>query len=155
MVLWTLFLLRFFLFFPRRKRVAEGHLPSVLLFAPWVGLLACLAVELLFHPRFYHTFGPVHSLLMLGYTLLAMAAVVHTLVTTPRGELRASGMGIALGGIAVAAAGLTLWLLSTFPPFLRIPGSSWLPVLIGIIPLGLALGVRKNAARELGAGQRP
>ncbi len=39
---------------------------------------------------------------MLGYSVFAVVAVVHTVVKTPRGELRDSGMGIILVGVVVA-----------------------------------------------------
>lgn len=147
MVLWTLMMLRFFLFFPTPKRRGTGRIATSLLFAPWGVLLGCLVVELVFHPRFYHTFGPLYGLLMTGYAVLALAALIHTLAKTPRNEIRASGMGWVLGGVGIALGSILLWFVLALLPSLAIPGSNWLPVLIAAIPTGMALGVRKHAAQ--------
>ena len=149
MVLWALFLLRFFLLFPNPKRVATLRGPTAALFLPWVILLACLAVELAYHPRFYHTFGPLYGLLVAGYTVLALVAMVHTVVKTPRDELRISGMGWVLAGVGVGVGGVVLWLVLALVPWLSVPGSGWLPVLFGAIPAGMALGVRRRARRKV------
>jgi hypothetical protein len=144
--LWILLLLCFFLSFPKAKKIMEGHLTSVLLFAPWVVLLGCLGIELAFHPRFYHSFGAFSGLLMLGYAALTLAAVLHTLIKTPGSDLRESGMGTILVGVGVAVVALLVWGLDAF--FLQmIPGSDWLPLLTAAIPMSLALGVRQAAKR--------
>jgi hypothetical protein len=148
MVLWTLLLLRFFLSFPKPNRIAQAHLTTVVIYAPWVIFLGCLVVELIFHPRFYHTFGGYAGLLLLIYLVLALAALIHSWVTTPREEVGASGLGIVLAGMGVGVGGLLLWavdalLLQGFD----IPGSNWAPVLFGVIPIGMVLGVRKAALR--------
>ena len=149
MVLWTILLLRFFLFFPKPKRVAQAHLTTVVIYAPWVVLLGCLVAELIFHPRFYHTFGWYTGVLMFGYVLLAVVALVHSWVKTPREEVGASGLGMVLAGVGFGVGGVLLWavdalLLQGFD----IPGSNWAPILFGVIPIGMALGVRKVASRE-------
>ncbi len=149
MVLWTLLLLQFFLSFPKPKKLSQGVLAKVVLYAPWVILLGCLVLELIFHPRFYHTFGSYTGLLMFTYLILAVAALVHSWVTTPGEEVKASGLGRILAGFAIGVGGVLLWavdalLLQGFD----IPGSNWAPVLFGVIPMGMALGVRKAALWE-------
>jgi len=146
LVLWTLLLLRFFLLFPTPKRAGENHRITALSYGAWVALVFLLVIELMFHPRFYHTFAPLYGLLMLLFSILAVAAVVHTLVTTPRHELQASGMMIVVFGVGLALvltmiAGIDWMLLPEFD----IPGSHWLPVSVGLIPLTMALAVRKQA----------
>jgi hypothetical protein len=79
MVLWALLLLRLSLTFPRRKRVMTGPISDLILFLPWVILLGCLLLELLFHPRFYHTFGWYTGALILLYLALATLSTLHTL----------------------------------------------------------------------------
>ncbi len=150
-VLLALLLLRFFLSFPKPKRIAQAHLTMVLIYAPWVILLGCLVVELFCHPRFYHTFGGYIGILLLGYLLLAMAALVHSWVRTPKGELGPSGLGWILAGIGIGVGGVLLWavnalLLQGFD----IPGSGWAPVLFGVVPIGMALGVGGGRAESSG-----
>lgn len=148
MVLWTILLLRFFLAFPRPKPVAQAHLTTLAIYVPWFALLVCLVVEILFHPRYYHSFGGYMGLLMLAYILLALAGLLHTWAKTPRGEVGRSGLGWVLVGMGVGVGGIVLWavdallLLGT-----DIPGTSWAPVLFGVVPFGMALGVRKATLR--------
>lgn len=146
MVLWTLLLFRFFLFFPKPKRIAESRLATGLTYLPFGILVFCLILELIFHPRFYHTFGGFYSLLMLAYATLAVVAVVHTAVKTPRQELRDSGMSVILIGVAVAVVPSLVALIDWgFLWYVSIPGSSYFPLLIAVIPVAMALGVRKQA----------
>ena len=147
MLLWTLLLLRFFLSYPKTKRVAQAHVTTMVIYAPWVILLGCLVVEFIFHPRFYHTFGGFTGILMITYLVLTVTALVHSWVKTPREEVRASGLGLVLAGVAIGVGGVLLWavdalLLQGFD----IPGSNWAPVLFGVIPIGMALGVKKAAS---------
>jgi len=144
-VLWIILLLRFLLFFPKPKRIAQAHLTTVLIYAPWVVLVGCLLVELLFHPRFYHSFGGLIGVLLFGYLVLTLVALIHSWVKTPGGKVWASGLGWVLVGFAAGFGGLLLWvvdalLLTGFD----IPGTNWAPVLFGVIPIGLALGIRKS-----------
>jgi hypothetical protein len=146
LVLWTLLLLRFFLLFPKSKRIGENRLATVTIWAAWGALIICLIVELIFHPRFYHTFGPYYALLMTAYLVLALVAVTHTLVTTPKNELRDSGMMMIVVGVAIAVVFITIAFIdAAFLWETEIPGSSFFPLLIAIIPLTLALAVRKQA----------
>ncbi len=146
MVLWTLLLLRFFLLFPQPKRIGESRIATGAIFGAWAVLLICLGLELIFHPRFYHSFGMFYSLLMLGYSVLAVVALGHTAVKTPRDRLQDSGMSIILVGVVVAVVPTLVFAIDwMFLWDFSIPGSSYFPLLLGVIPLAMALGVRKHA----------
>ena len=146
MVLWTLLLLRFFLLFPKAKRVGESRLANGVLFAPWVIFVFCLILELIYHPRFYHTFGGFFSLLTLVYTVLAVAAMTHTAARTPRQELRESGMRLILVGVGVALFGTMVTFIDmAFLWTTDIPGSNWFPLTIAAVPVAMALAVRRQA----------
>jgi hypothetical protein len=135
-------LLRFFLFFPREKEMARGRFTTVALLAPWVVLLGCLVVELVFHPRYYHSFGGYIGILMLTYFLLALAALGHSWWKTPGKELMSSGLGFILAGLGIGLAGILLWAVDAFfLPTIHVPGSSWAPVLFGLLPVGMAMGI--------------
>jgi len=146
-VLWSLLLLRFFLIYPKPKRVVENRVAKAILLGAWLLLVPLLVLELILHPALYHAFGGPASLLIGAYLLLAVVALIHTVAKTPRADLREAGMGWMLAGLLVvlipnllAVAG---WLLL---PDTAMPGARYLPLLIAVIPLSMALAVRKQAA---------
>ncbi|MHC4767124.1 MAG: PDZ domain-containing protein [Planctomycetota bacterium] len=145
MFLLTVLLLRFFLLFPRPKRAGESRLVTMFLYGVWALFLPLLVLELIFHPRLYHAFGGPGSLIMLVYCMLALVAVVHTLVKMPRGELWSSGMGWILVGLLAAivptSVGMIDWaVLQGF----SLPGSNYYP---------LALAVRQMARADMRGDQ--
>ena len=144
MALITLLMVRFFFTFPSAKRPARSRLFPIALYLPWTAVLICQVVELICHPRYYHTFGWYGSLLMMAYVVLVLGAILHTLVTTSRPELTRSGMTWILAGLVV---GLIPSLVSAVLPALRVslPGALYYPMLVGLIPLSMALAVRKQA----------
>ena len=87
------------------------------------------------------------GILLLGYLVLAIAVLIHSWVRTPRGEVWPSGLGIVLVGFGVGLGGVLLWavdalLLQGFD----IPGTNWAPILFGVIPICMALGVRRASS---------
>ena len=149
MLLWTILFFRFFLFFPRAKGAARAHFTTLASYLPWAVAVGCLVVELIFHPRFYHTFGFFIGLLMFAYLILAVVAFIHGWVKTPRAEMASSGMGWVLAGMALAIAGILFWMTDALlMPSLDIPGSGWAVTLMAAIPVGLLMGVRRAALRE-------
>lgn len=132
--LQLLFLLRFFLVFPRPKRQFRSRLLWWILGGLWGGLVAFLIAELRLHPALYYSTGSVATPLMLLYVLLIVAAILHTLWTPPRGIIRGSGMPAILGALIAGLGGMLSEALSGW--------SSGLPVLL--IPLTLALGARRQ-----------
>ena len=63
--------------------------------------------------------------------------------TARRGNFWA-GLGMVLAGMAVGLGGVIFWAVDAlaFQAF-DVPGSNWAPVLFGVIPIGMALGVRR------------
>ena len=146
-VLWLLLLLRFFLFFPKPKKIAQAHLSTVLMYAPWVILLGCLVVELAFHPRFYHSFGGFLGLVMLFYMISAISALIHSWVKAPKEQIATSGLGWVLAGMALGIGGLLIWAVDALLLVgFDIPGTNWAPILFALIPIGMALGARRAAS---------
>jgi hypothetical protein len=142
-VLMWILILRFFLTFPSPKRASQSRLTSWVVYGAWAGLLAFLVAELVVHPALYYATGSVAFPLMLAYGVLILAAILHTIVKTPRADLRRSGMYLVLGGLGVAAVVLT----ASFVSGVRLPG--WIRAIpIGVIPLTMALAVRKQARSE-------
>lgn len=143
-VLLVLLIFRFFLFFPNPKRITKVLLTTVFIFAPWVIYLGCIVVELIFHPRYYHSFGGFLGILLLTYLLLAVATLVHSWISCPKEEVRPSGLGFSLLGFGIGIGGVLLWAVDfLLIPGFDIPGINWAPILFGAVPIGMALGVRK------------
>ena len=147
-VLFLLLLSRFLLFFPEPKKMAQSKLWTGVMFSPWIILLGCLVVELIFHPRFYHSFGGYLGLAMLFYLLSAIVALIHSWARTPKGEVGASGLGWVLAGMGVGLGGILLWAVDAFLlGGFDIPGTNWAPILFAVVPIGMALGVRRGSLR--------
>lgn len=143
-LLWVILLLRFCLTFPKPKRAGESRLVSTVMYGVWGLSVALMILELIVHPRLYHVAGSVASLLMLGFGVLILVALTHTLVKTPRKELRASGMSLIFIGLLVAIAGLLVAVLG--PAFgLSLPGMRYLALLFAAIPFTMALAVRRHS----------
>jgi hypothetical protein len=84
---------------------------------------------------------------MLAYAALAVVALLHAWFSSSREERSASGMSRVLAGVGVGLGGLLLWVVdAALLPALEVPLSSWLPLLLAAIPIGMVLGVRQGAA---------
>jgi hypothetical protein len=143
-VLLLLLLFRFLLLFPRPKKLGYARLSTAVMYAPWIVLVGCLVVELVFHPLFYHSFGGLIGLAMLFYFLSGLMALVHSWIKTPWADLGASGLGWVLAGMGLGIGGVLLWAVDAlFMTGFDIPGSNWAPVLFAMVPVGMALGVRR------------
>lgn len=138
-VLMFVLLLRFFVTFPRTKRVSESRLAAWAIYGVWGCLLAFLVLELAVHPVLYYTTGAVAFPLMLVYGVLILAAITHTVVKTPHAELRDSGMNLILGGLLVTI----VVMVSALASGLNVPG--WIYSLSTLAtPLAMVLAVRKQ-----------
>jgi hypothetical protein len=144
-ILFLTILFHFLLLFPRAKRPAKSRWIG-LIYLPWVGLLVTQAIELVMHPRLYHTFGGYIGLLFSGFLLASVVALIHTAATAPRDERRQAGVGFMVAGWAVALVpslvALAGWII---PPGWDTPGQRYFPYLLVAIPLGMALAVRREA----------
>jgi hypothetical protein len=146
MFLLVALMLQFFLKFPEPKTMGEKRVGQWLIFGPWVLFVGCLVLELVFHPRLYHTFGGPGMMLLLAYGALTLVAIAHSFLRTPMRELWASGMGWILLGLLVAMGpSLVVFLAILMIPDLRMPGVGYLPLLIMAIPLSMALAVLTRA----------
>lgn len=147
-ILWSLLMLRFFITFPWPKRIAENRVVTGIMYGACLLFVPVLALELLLHPKLYHSFGGPGALLIVTFSLLAVMALVHTLTTTRRDRLKESGMGLITLGILVAVLPNLLSMLSgMLLPDLELPGSSYLPLLIVAIPIAMAMAVRRHSRR--------
>jgi len=154
-VLMLILLLHFLLLFPRPKRLARSPFVGVL-YLPWLALLGCLVAEVVTHPRLYHAFGGFIGILFFGYFAATLGVLAHTALTTPREERGPSGVGLVLGGWAVALVpnlvAVAAWVV---PPGFDVPGQRWFPLLLAAIPVGMALAVRREADTAAGRPEGP
>lgn len=145
-ILFLILLLHFLLLFPKAKRLARSPLVG-LLYLPWLVLLGCLVVEVALHPRLYHTFGGFIGVLFLGYLVAAVLVLAHSTLTTPRDQWSSSGVGLIVGGWAVAllpnAIVMVGWMTQGG---WSVPGERYFPLLLVAIPVSMALAVRRAAA---------
>jgi len=141
-LLLFILLLRFFLAFPKPKRIAESTLADLAMLCALAFLVGFEVLEMVVHPRLYLVTGTVGSLLMLAFACLALAALAHTVATTPRAELRPSGMGLVLLGVG---AGVAAFLVAIVGTMARIPGAGHAGLLFAALPIALALAVRRQA----------
>lgn len=149
-LLWLILLIRFFFFFPTAKPWARKPLTRLLLWGPWFVLLCCLIVELAFHPRYYHSFGGLFGILLLGYGLALLGIVVGRVFDTAPEERRPSGLSIIAWGFAVVLVANLLALGTWLIPGLAIPGSAYAPLLIALVPLAIAVGISRHAPEVSG-----
>lgn len=145
-LLWSILMLRFFLLFPTVQKLGDSRIVTGILYATLIAFVACLVLELIFHPVLYHTFGVWGALLMLLYCLLAFVAAIWSLIRTPRRQWRDSGLSWIGLGLLVAfvptAVGAIDWaLIWQFD----LPGSSYYPLMLATLPLAMALAVRRRA----------
>ena len=147
LVALTFFLLRFFLLFPTPKRVAGSRVATGAMIGAWLALVAFLVLETLTHPRFYLMTGTLAGPLMLVALALALAALAHTVVSTPRGTVWSSGVGWALLG---ALVGIGALLMPFVAMMLRLPLGVWGGLLVGAAPIAFALAVRQQARQVNG-----
>jgi membrane-associated protease RseP (regulator of RpoE activity) len=142
LVLVVLFVLQLVVLLPTPKSVGASRAAAAAALTPWVLLVAFEVVELLVHPRLYRSTGNVAGLVILAYLALAVAALVHSLATTPRGTVWRSGLGWALLGMLLAITAIVVPMVGTA---MRLPGAAWAELLLVALPLALALGVRQQA----------
>ena len=147
-ILALVVLFQFFLLFPKAKRPARS--PWIgLIYVPWLALILCLVAELVTHPRLYNSFGGFIGILFLGYLVATLVAIGHTALTSSRGRLRESGIGfVVIGWLVALVPNLVAVAGWVIPPGWSTPGQSWFPLLIVAVPVGIALGVWREARGE-------
>ncbi len=145
-VLMFILLLRFFVIFPKSKRLSERRAATWAIYVPWVGLLVFLVAEVILHPALYYTTGSIAFPLMLVYGIMIFAAIVHTLAKASWVELVSSGMAISFVGLLIAIFGT----LARFEGLLPVPGWVYSPAIVAV-PLSMALAVRKQARSAMNA----
>jgi hypothetical protein len=144
-LLWLILLVRFFFFFPTAKPWARRPLTRLLLWGPWFVLLCCLIVELAFHPRYYHSFGGLFGILLLGYLLALVGVVVDRALRAGPEERRTSGLSVIVWGFGVVLVANVLALGTWLVPGLTIPGSAYAPLLFALVPMAMAVGISRHA----------
>jgi hypothetical protein len=145
-LLCAIFILKFFVTFPRPKKVSGSRWASRTVLGAFLSFVALLVVELIVHPVLYNVYGIVLVFLLLPLLLLSLVAVGHSAVTCTADERRETGLNLVLLGLVVGivipiTAPLLAGAFSFAPDFFR----NWMWVLELTFPASLALAVRKRA----------
>lgn len=143
-------LLHFLLVFPKRKRVMEGRLVAWMIYLPvavftLVGIINFLVMDL----RVGTLRAPAAVLLgliLIGYVLLSLGALVHSFVTAGPGERAAEGLNLMLAGVIVGLLPMTAMMVAGM--FVRtdlLPGGDWIFLPLILIPISFAAALLKTA----------
>ncbi len=142
-------LLHFLLVFPKRKRVMEKKLVPWLIYSPVavfvaVGIINFVVVDLqvgtLRAPA-----AVLLGLILIGYVLLSLGALVHSFVTAGPGERAAEGLNLMLAGVVVGLLPMTVMMVAGM--FVRtdlLPGGDWIFLPLILIPISFAAALLKT-----------
>lgn len=143
-------LLHFLMIFPKRKRVAEKKHLLWLIYAPVAAfaLVGLVITVLGVPPGTLQTPAAVLlGIILVGYVLLSLGALIHSFVTTERGERNAEGLNIMLAGVVIGLLPLTATVVAGMAG-VRIdllPGGDWIFVTLILIPISFAVALLKSA----------
>jgi hypothetical protein len=143
----TVLLCHFLLIFPRRKRVFRKAWAPWVLYLPFFVFFALGVASGFGYPAFrtQHVSAAIWTELPL--LILCLVALIHSWITTPRGERWSSGIGwVTLGLAAAFIPFLLIALVGLVVPGFEMPGQQYLSLLGALIPAGLALGVMRGTA---------
>jgi hypothetical protein len=150
-------LTHFLLVFPKPKRALERRSSSWILYGPAVvvGLLTAWLV-LAQPPATSATnvfFRVLFGLLLVGYFGAALVALIHSYVKTGPRDRAASGLNLLLIGTIVGLGPtLIISIVGLIAPQVVVPGASFLPLALGLIPVAFALAAVKGERAAPAAG---
>ncbi|UCC82979.1 MAG: PDZ domain-containing protein [Gemmatimonadota bacterium] len=145
-------LTHFLLVFPKRKRTLERRGMTWAVYAPAV-VVGCLSVWFLVaQPAATSAvnvfFRALFGLFVVVYFGASLIALIHSFVTADAQERAASGLNLLLLGAVVGLGpSLVISIVGLVAPQVVVPGARFLPLLIGVLPVTLALAAVKGERR--------
>ncbi len=147
-------LLHLLLIFPIRKRVMEKKHAGQLIYLPVAAFTLLGIINFIAEPPadgFLRIAGAfVLGLIFLGYLVLSMVALIHSLVTASPQERAEKGLNFLLAGVSIGLLPLTFMMVAGM--FVRtdlLPGSDFLFLTLVLIPISFALALLKGAGVSL------
>ncbi|NJD20088.1 MAG: PDZ domain-containing protein [Gemmatimonadetes bacterium] len=154
-------LLHLLLVFPKRKKVMEKRLIAWMIYLPipvfvLMGIVNFVVVDW----RVGSLRAPAAMLLgliLLGYVLLSLTALVHSFVTAGPGERAAEGLNLMLWGVVVGLLPLTAMVVAGMFGIRTdlLPGSDWMFLPLILIPISFAAALLKTARSSGAAAVTP
>ncbi len=145
-------LLHLLLVFPERKKVLEKKYVSRLIYLP-VAVFVLLGAFNFFVKGVSQAAGAVFlGLLLIGYAVLALAALIHSFVTAARKERAETGLNLMLAGVLIGLVPTTLLMVAGM--FVRtdlLPGTDFLFLTLALIPICFGLALLRGARASLDA----
>jgi hypothetical protein len=145
-------LLHLFLVFPKRKGVMEKKHAGKLIYLP-VPVVALLG-GINFFGRLPDAFPAalIIGIFLIGYVLLAMAALIHSFVTAGPRERAEEGLNLMLAGVVIGLVPITAMMVAGL--FFRtdlIQGMDYLFLTLAIIPISFGAALLKCTRGQLQA----
>ena len=146
-------LLHLLLTFPRRKRVVEKKYVWPLIYAP-VAVFALVWLANLVAGLPLHRLGAPAALflgiLLIGYAVLSLVALIHSFVTAAPKERAEGGLNFMLAGVVIGLLPLTcLMVAGLFGRTDTLPGTDFLFLTLVLIPISFGVALVKNARGAL------
>jgi hypothetical protein len=143
---YTAILVHFLVVFPKPKVAFKRRIPGWLIYLPFLPFLVLGLAEWVVYPSLLEEYRSLGGKTDLLFMILALIALVHSILTVRGEERRASGFNLVLWGLAVSLGPpLALALAGMALPRFGLPGSEYLTLLGAAIPGGMALGVVRGA----------
>jgi len=142
-------LLHLLLVFPKRKRVMERKRAGLLIYLPVVGYILIGSIHFIAGPLeggFSTIMGAAVGVGMLGYTVLALVALIHSYVTAAPHERTEQGLNFLLVGIVIGLLPLTcMMVFSMFDRTDLMPAPDFVFLTLALIPISFAWALLKDA----------
>lgn len=152
-VFYTALLCYFLMTFPKSKGILRRPLADWIFFIPFLAFLIFGFVEWFSFPALLDKYVAAAMLTDLFYMILALAALIHSWVSSPRAERWESGLNwIALGLLVAFGPFILFGLIGMAAPGFTPPGQDYLPLLGALIPAGMAVAVVTRARVRLRCG---
>jgi hypothetical protein len=145
-------LTHFLLVFPRRKRTLERRGMTWIVYAP-AAVVGCLSMWFLVaQPAATSAvnvfFRALFGLFVVLYFGASLIALVHSYVKADARDRAASGLNLLLMGAVVGLGpSLVISIVGLVAPQIVVPGAQFFPLLIGFLPVTLALAAVKGERR--------
>ncbi|MCG6956173.1 MAG: PDZ domain-containing protein [Gemmatimonadetes bacterium] len=143
-------LLHLLLVYPVRKRILEGKYMRWLIYLPVVAFALLGLINALVKGGLGAPGALILGIVLIGYAVMALAALIHSFVTAAPKERSEMGLNLMLAGVLVGLIPITLMMVAGM--FVRtdlIPGGRFLILSLVLIPISFGVALLKGARASL------